>query len=156
MAPACNVVSVASLPITFKFLFPNLKSTVQVHRHSRCEVCFILEEVPAQKYHQLSSSLSSDDLSHFCGALQSSVAVAVYVYVFACVHVRLHLYSASHRGLFRVFVNAHLCVSKRVCTRAVYMYLIQNKLYLYFFPVRSCHHRLMCHFFKSFKTVRKK
>lgn len=56
-----------------QFLLPNLKSTVQAHRHNRCEICFMAEEAPAQKYHQLSCSLSSDDLSHFCGAWRSSI-----------------------------------------------------------------------------------
>lgn len=45
----------------------------RVHRHSRCEICFMTEEAPAQKYHQLSSSLSSHDLSHCCGAWQNCI-----------------------------------------------------------------------------------
>lgn len=51
-----------------RFLLPNLKSTVQAHRQNRCEICLTLKEAPAQKYHQLSLSVSSDDRFHFCSS----------------------------------------------------------------------------------------
>lgn len=56
-----------------RFLLPNLKSTIQAHRQNRCEICLTLKEAPAQKYHQLSLSVSSDDRFHFCSSRSGRV-----------------------------------------------------------------------------------
>lgn len=110
VAPACNVVSVAPLPITCKFLFPNLKSTFQVHRHSRCEICFISEEAPAQKYHQLCSSFHQMT-SLFCNAWQSSLCGhCVLVCVWLC--TRPPVFVLNFALMSCVFVNVLSCVSK--------------------------------------------
>lgn len=110
-----------------RFLLPNLKLTVQAHRQNRCEICLTLKEAPAQKYHQLSLSVSSDDHFHFC----SSRSGRVWRLVFA-------LWS-ENVFVFLPFFSPY---------SAPRMHLMKRKPnLLVFFLVWTCHRRLICRFF---------
>lgn len=95
-------------------------------------------------FHQMTSLISAvPDWAAF--------VVTVYVRVFACVRVCLCTVCVRAR------VCGHVFVCLQICSRAAYTYLMRDKPLLWVFSlVWSCHQRLICHFFKSFKTVREK
>lgn len=68
-----------------------------------------------------------------------------------CMHASAHVFK-----FFCAFVNTCLWICKCgcICACAVYMYLMQYKPNLFVFSlVWTCQQRLICHYFKSFKTV---
>lgn len=68
----------------------------------------MVEEAPAQKYHQLSSSLSSDDLS-LISAVPDRAAFVVAVYcvcVGLCLHSRLFVCVCGHVLLY---LHLYMC-----------------------------------------------
>ncbi len=113
----------------------------------------MVEEAPAQKYHQLSTSLSSDDLSHFCCAWRSSICghcACVYAsaYVSVCVCVpSLLLCVCGHK------VVCLQCILYMCCLRVFNAIQTPPIGFLSGLILSS---DLICHFFKPFKTVREK
>lgn len=88
-------------------MFPYLMSTVQTHRHNRCEICFMVEEAPAQNI------INYPAVSHQMASVLSEVpdreAFVVSIYVCGCILVcafcvsDVFVYSKQNKSLLLVF-----------------------------------------------------